>query len=239
MLQQIFTLSFMTAFLAAAVRLAVPLMYGGIGETIAEKSGILNIGMEGVMLSGAFFSFAGAWNNNLFFALYPITISSIIPVNLLSYDEKSNWSLYACTFPCSRKEIVSSKYILTVCTLTLSAIIVEVVQTINMIIRHNFHISGLLTIFTIIFITGLLPPAFMFPFTFKLGAEKGRFAYYIGFILFFALLGSLQSVIKNLPLGLAHFPFRSYYILILLFIGLLLYMISWILSIKFYQNREF
>ena len=54
MLQQIFTLSFMTAFLAAAVRLAVPLMYGGIGETIAEKSGILNIGMEGVMLSGAF-----------------------------------------------------------------------------------------------------------------------------------------------------------------------------------------
>ena len=93
------------------------------------------------------FSFAGAWNNNLFFALYPITISSIIPVNLLSYDEKSNWSLYACTFPCSRKEIVSSKYILTVCTLTLSAIIVEIVQIINMIIRHNFHISGLLTIF--------------------------------------------------------------------------------------------
>ena len=130
-------------------------------------------------------------------------------------------------------------YILTVCTLTLSAIIVEIVQIINMIIRHNFHISGLLTIFTIIFIAGLLPPAFMFPFTFKLGAEKGRFAYYIGFILLFALLGSLQSVIKNLPLGLAHFPFRSYYILILLFIGLLLYMISWILSIKFYQNREF
>ncbi len=37
MLQQIFSLSFMTAFLAATVRLAVPLMYGGIGETIAEN----------------------------------------------------------------------------------------------------------------------------------------------------------------------------------------------------------
>lgn len=48
MLQQIFTLSFMTAFLAAAVRLAVPLMYGGIGETIAEKSGILNTLMEAI-----------------------------------------------------------------------------------------------------------------------------------------------------------------------------------------------
>lgn len=62
MLEQIFTMSFMTAFLAAAVRMAVPLAYAGLGETIAEKSGILNIGMEGVMLCGAFFSFAGAFS---------------------------------------------------------------------------------------------------------------------------------------------------------------------------------
>lgn len=61
MLEQILSIGFITAFLSAAVRLAVPLMYAGLGETISEKSGILNIGMEGVMLSGAFFSFAGAW----------------------------------------------------------------------------------------------------------------------------------------------------------------------------------
>ncbi len=61
MLEQILSVGFLTAFLSAAVRLAVPLMYAGLGETISEKTGILNIGMEGVMLSGAFFSFAGAW----------------------------------------------------------------------------------------------------------------------------------------------------------------------------------
>ncbi len=61
MLDQILTVSFLTAFLSAAVRMAVPLAYAGLGETISEKSGILNIGMEGVMLSGAFFSFAGAF----------------------------------------------------------------------------------------------------------------------------------------------------------------------------------
>lgn len=61
MLEQIFTFSFFAAFLMAAVRMAVPLMYAGLGETIAEKSGIINIGMEGVMLSGAFFSFVGAF----------------------------------------------------------------------------------------------------------------------------------------------------------------------------------
>lgn len=61
MMSQLFSIGFLTAFLAAAVRLAMPLIYGGLGETISEKAGILNIGLEGVMLSGAFFSFAGAW----------------------------------------------------------------------------------------------------------------------------------------------------------------------------------
>ncbi len=70
MLSSILTMSFLTAFLSAAVRLAVPLFYGGLGEIYAEKSGILNIGMEGVMLSGAFFSFAGAWmSGSLFIGL--------------------------------------------------------------------------------------------------------------------------------------------------------------------------
>lgn len=61
MLEQIFTVGFLTAFFSAAVRMAVPLAYAGLGETISEKGGILNIGMEGVMLSGAFFSFAGTF----------------------------------------------------------------------------------------------------------------------------------------------------------------------------------
>ncbi len=60
MLEQIFTMSFMTAFFAASVRMAVPLAYAGMGELISEKSGILNIGMEAVMLCGACFSFIGA-----------------------------------------------------------------------------------------------------------------------------------------------------------------------------------
>ena len=60
-MDEILTLSFFTAFFAAAVRLAMPLMFAGLGELAAEKAGILNIGMEGIMLTGAFCGFAGAW----------------------------------------------------------------------------------------------------------------------------------------------------------------------------------
>lgn len=60
MLEQLFTISFLTALLTATVRMAQPLIYAGLGETFLEKTGILNIGLEGVMLGGAFFAYAGA-----------------------------------------------------------------------------------------------------------------------------------------------------------------------------------
>lgn len=59
--QTILSLSFWTALLASGLRMSIPLLYAGLGEMISERSGILNIGMEGVMLCGAFFSFAGAY----------------------------------------------------------------------------------------------------------------------------------------------------------------------------------
>ena len=40
-------------FLAAAVRVATPLLLAATGELIAERSGVINLGIEGAMLAGA------------------------------------------------------------------------------------------------------------------------------------------------------------------------------------------
>lgn len=49
-----FTVSVLVATLASGVRLATPFLLAGLGETIGQRSGVLNLGVEGVMLIGAF-----------------------------------------------------------------------------------------------------------------------------------------------------------------------------------------
>jgi simple sugar transport system permease protein len=48
------------AFLASTVGAATPLIYASLGELMVERSGVLNLGVEGMMLVGAIAGFAAA-----------------------------------------------------------------------------------------------------------------------------------------------------------------------------------
>ena len=55
---------FDTAWLAAALVLTTPILLAAIGELISERAGVLNVGLEGFMLAGAFFSYLVTWKAN-------------------------------------------------------------------------------------------------------------------------------------------------------------------------------
>jgi simple sugar transport system permease protein len=48
------TLSVLTATVASGIRLSVPFLFASLGETMGQRSGVLNLGVDGVMLLGAF-----------------------------------------------------------------------------------------------------------------------------------------------------------------------------------------
>ena len=62
------------AVLAAMILAATPLIFASIGEAIAERSGLLNLGIEGMMLGGAF---AGFWFAERFDAAWAGVLAGI------------------------------------------------------------------------------------------------------------------------------------------------------------------
>ena len=49
------------AFLISTIAMATPILLAALGELLVEESGIINVGIEGAMLSGAFFALSGVY----------------------------------------------------------------------------------------------------------------------------------------------------------------------------------
>jgi ABC-type uncharacterized transport system permease subunit len=80
-----------TALFAAAIRLALPIFFAAVGEIFAERAGLVNVGLEGMMLMAAFGGVLGAdltgsaWAGlaiGLLFALIIAAIQSVVAINL-------------------------------------------------------------------------------------------------------------------------------------------------------------
>ena len=59
-------MSTLEAFLQGTIRTATPLAFAALGETVTERAGVINVGLEGAIIAGAFGAFvtsgfAGTW----------------------------------------------------------------------------------------------------------------------------------------------------------------------------------
>ena len=57
----IFSKAVLTSLVAGGLLAGVPLMFTALGETISERAGVLNLGLEGMMLLGAYVGFIAAY----------------------------------------------------------------------------------------------------------------------------------------------------------------------------------
>ena len=178
--------------------------------------------------------FLGVWmfgNGDLFFLTYPCLLTTMVPMTLISYDEREKWDVFAATLPYSQAQIVSCKYLIGLC---LSVLILAVAAVGQIFRRTPGGTAEFLTMLPVLMSACLLAPAVLYPFVFRFGAEKGRVVYYVviavvcgGSVVLqnmevASLLGSLS--VGSLPAGVL--------------IAAAVYAVSWLLSIRLYAKRE-
>ncbi|MBP1741962.1 MAG: nucleoside transporter rane protein, partial [Deltaproteobacteria bacterium] len=57
MISQILEAAFISGLIGAMMRMATPIIFATLGEILAERAGVLNLGIEGIMLMGAMTGF--------------------------------------------------------------------------------------------------------------------------------------------------------------------------------------
>src|SRR5579862_732965 len=74
--------AFLVTWLSASLRLAGPVLLAALGETFAEQSGVLNVGIEGTILLGALASFLASYYTGMIWVSLGVAILAGIAVNL-------------------------------------------------------------------------------------------------------------------------------------------------------------
>ena len=183
-----------------------------------------------VFIAISFFS-----NDNMFFVFYPCLLCGMIPVNLLAYDERSHWMQYSGTFPYTKTQIVSGKYLIGLLAQLAVLAATGIAHGVKMYAAGNFVLGDFAVLMLLMLIVSTLSSSICLPFVFKLGVEKGRTAYYVmvGFVCGASVLASsilrgqlMGEIQPNLILGL------------LAILGISVYILSWYLSVMFFKKKE-
>jgi ABC-type uncharacterized transport system permease subunit len=83
---QVLTSAFLVTWLSASLRLAGPVLLAALGETFAEQSGVLNIGIEGTILLGALASFLGSvYTGKIWISLLIAAVVGLVANLLLAW----------------------------------------------------------------------------------------------------------------------------------------------------------
>ena len=170
---------------------------------------------------------------NPFFLLYPAILCGMIPGNLMSFDERIKWHIFSDAFPYSRKQAVSSKYLVGLIISVGYIILAFIVQLIYGLVMGRLDFAEIFSRLSLAPLLLLLPQAITLPAMFKFGSDKGRIAIYVmvgilcGTFVLFSLL--------NMPA--IYFGPELQIPIILALAGL--FTLSWFISIKLYEKRDF
>ncbi len=85
-MEQFFSVVFTTAFAHSVLRVSTPLIFAGMAAVVSEKAGVVNIGIEGMMLSAALAGVVfSAWSQSAIVGLLGAILISMLMALILAY----------------------------------------------------------------------------------------------------------------------------------------------------------
>lgn len=176
-------------------------------------------------------------NSSSFFMGYAMIFSGIIPVYLLSYDEKSRWNTFVEAFPYTRRDIVTVKYVAALAVLGATAVLLLLAQGVRAAVMRDVDMASGLGSLLVFLCAGLVIPSVMLPVTFWFGVEKGR----VVTILFIMVFGGALGALGAMALDTTPAEITAYFGTAAAFsvpAAALLFWLSWRLAIRLYEKRE-
>ncbi len=144
------------------------------GLIIKDILNIKNYVRSILLIIGFYGIFAFTINDAGFIGGMIVLLMTMISVSSFSYDDLAKWDKYALSLPISRKDMVISKYLLSIIFIVLGAVLSFVIVFVISNIKNSVNLWELLlgtyssSAVAIIFISVLMP------LLYKFGVEKSR-----------------------------------------------------------------
>ena len=167
-------------------------------------------------------------------------IGIMLFISTFSYDDFNKWNSYAVTIPDGRKNVVRAKYIASIIlTVILGAVALAIGVGIDYVKTNSINLDETISALMGTVLTSVIIISLLYPAIFKFGATNGKI---ILFAVVFAIAGvgalisnfvDMTSVISMIN------ELDNYELIAIPIISIILLGISYLISNKIYQNKEF
>ncbi|MBQ3392480.1 MAG: ABC-2 transporter permease [Lachnospiraceae bacterium] len=171
-------------------------------------------------------------------AIYGMLMMSMVITSLLRSDETTGWRRYCELLPISRKEVVTSYYLVNYGMLTGAILLYIVLMSLGKVWRGSADLQNVFSTALVMVAVSFLLSALSIPITLKFGSVKGPA---IHFAVTFMIVGVGISLLNNgdkmvetvagMPLAITG--------LIMIAVTAAAVLLSWMISVRVYEKKEY
>lgn len=126
------------------------------------------------LIAALYFLLSFMMDNADIFVGMIVIMFAITTVTSFAYDSQSGWDVYVNTMPVSRKDVVLSKYLLSLLLILTGGLLSVLMGWVNGLIRNIGNFSETLLTAYALCAVGLLFVSILLPFVYKFGVERAR-----------------------------------------------------------------